>query len=209
MPSRITFLFADDKELFRKAVLDSIKDQDKIICVGEAGNGAELLKLLKTKQAQVILLDLEMPVMDGNEAMSRIMKMYPDSKILILSYHYEAELVEDYLVRGARGYLCKDALSGNVQLLVEAIEKIHAGEVFVHHLPVLTKNNFTRHQIELIPLMCEDMTNKEIAEHLGIHQRSVEKRKQKLFSKTNTESSTSFLKFAIKKGFDFLERKIK
>ena len=168
-----------------------------------------MLKLLKIKRPHVVLLDLEMPVMDGNEAMRRMMELYPDSKILILSYHYEAELVENYLSRGARGYLCKDAISGNVQLLLDAIEKIHDGEVFVHHLPVLTKNNFTRYQIELIPLMCEDMTNKEIAEVLGIHQRSVEKRKQRLFSKTNTESSTSFLKFAIKKGFDFLERKIK
>lgn len=209
MPSRITFLFADDKELFRKAILQNITHQQRISCIGQAANGAELLKLLKIKRPHVVLLDLEMPVMDGNEAMRRMMELYPDSKILILSYHYEAELVENYLSRGARGYLCKDAISGNVQLLLDAIEKIHDGEVFVHHLPVLTKNNFTRYQIELIPLMCEDMTNKEIAEVLGIHQRSVEKRKQRLFSKTNTESSSSFLKFAIKKGFDFLERKIK
>lgn len=209
MPGRITFLFADDKELFRKAVLQNITQEERMICVGEAANGAELLNLLRTIQPHVILLDLEMPVMDGNEAMSRIMEIYPDSRILVLSYHYEAELVENYLSRGARGYLCKDVISGNVHLLFDAIEKIHAGEVFVHHQPLLAKNNFTRHQIELIPLMCEDLTNKEIAEHLGIHQRSVEKRKQKLFSKTNTHSSASFLKFAIRKGLDFLERRIK
>lgn len=207
MPHPIKIVFADDKELFRKAILQNLKDVEGLVCIGEAGNGEELLSLLKAKRPHVVLLDLEMPVMDGNEAMSRIMKLYPECRILVLSYHYEAELVEDYLRRGARGYLCKDVLSGNIPLLVEAIRKIHAGEVFVHDQPLLKNTHFSKRQMEIIPMICDDMTNKEIAVELGINQRSVEKQKQKLYQKTNSTGVSSFLKYALRKGFDFLEKR--
>jgi DNA-binding NarL/FixJ family response regulator len=203
----IKIIFTDDKELFRKAVIDVLHESGKIDCIGEASNGKELLQLLKSKKPDVILLDLDMPVMDGNEAMSEVMRIYPESKILVISYHYESELVEDYLRRGAKGYICKDTISGNIPLLVHAINDINEGHLFVHESPPSKIYSLTRRQKEIIPLMCNDMTNKEIAKELGINERSVEKHKQRLYNKTNSQGSASFLKHAFRKGLDFLERR--
>jgi DNA-binding NarL/FixJ family response regulator len=207
MAKSVKFIFTDDKELYRKSVLNCLQPAHGLECIGEANNGKELLSQLRSKQPDVILLDLEMPVMNGNETMSEIMRLYPEAKILILSYLHESELVNDYIRRGARGYICKDVVSGNIALLVQAIHTIHSGALFVHELSALKKSVFSPRQIQMIPLICSEMTNKEIAGELGINERSVEKQKQKMYIKTNSRSSISFLRFVFRKGLDFLERR--
>lgn len=206
MDTTINILFTEDKELYRKMILAELEEAN-IRCIGEADNGKELLRQLKTKKPDVILLDLEMPVMDGNEAMNRIIKDFPEAKVLIMSLHCEEELIEDYIKRGAKGYVSKDAICGNITLLIDAIQKIHAGGIYKQTLPKPDRKKFTARQKEMIPLICDEMTNKEIAEELKIKERTVEKHRQKIYSRTNSSGATSFLKYAFKRGLDFLGRK--
>lgn len=208
MNKKIKIVYAEDKQLFRKMILESLNETaPDIECVGEASNGKELLRLLNSTRVDVILLDLDMPLMDGNSALTEILQTYPAAKILIISFHYESELVDDYLRRGAKGYICKDNVCGKIEILKEAIEKINNGNLFVCETPPLNKNIFTRRQTEIIPLLCDNLTNKEIANRLGIHERGVERHLQKIYKKTNSNRAASFLKYAYKKGLDFLERK--
>lgn len=209
MENPVQIIFTDDKEKFRKAILDELKLYN-IECIGQAENGKQLLKLLEVKTPDVVLLDLEMPVMDGNEAMKQIMELYPETKVIILSLYNESLLVEDYIRRGAKGYLAKDEIAGDIELLAHAIERVSEGEVFISlrvekvgkkHVKI---KGYSSRQKEIIPLLCEGKTNKEISEEIGIVVRSVEKQRQKIYEKTNSSKSIDFFKYAFVRGLQFL-----
>ncbi|MCC6370105.1 MAG: response regulator transcription factor [Bacteroidia bacterium] len=206
MNAGIKIIFTEDKEVFRKTVIEELAEYG-IICIGEASNGKELLRQLKDKHPDVILLDLEMPVMNGNETMTHLRRDYPDARVLIMSLHYEGELITDYIRRGAKGYVSKDAICGNIELLVEAIKKINTSEIFIQHPELCKSTTFSPRQIEMIPLLCDELTNKQIAERMGILERSVEKQRQKIYSKTGSAAAASFFKYAFKRGLDLLERR--
>ena len=129
-----SIVFTDNVEKYRHFILEELKAFN-IRCIGQASNGVELLRILGPLKPDVVLLDLEMPVMDGNEALDHIMEKFPETKVIILSMHYEQLLVEDYINRGARGYIPKDEIAGDIKLLVKAIEAVKVGNVFIHHLP--------------------------------------------------------------------------
>jgi DNA-binding NarL/FixJ family response regulator len=210
MEKPIQIIFCEDKPRFRKAILDSLEDSS-IICIAECGNGKELLEQLTHKKPDVVLLDLEMPVMDGNETMKCISEKYPGVRVIILSMHYEYLLVEDYITRGASGYIPKDEIAGNIGLLIDGIKKVNSGETFIHHLSQEKDplNNYTPTQKVIIPLICEGKTNKQIAEELNILERSVEKQRQKIYEKTNVSKATDFFKYAFSKGLQFLGKRKK
>ena len=177
-----------------------------INCIGEARNGKELLALLNNHAPDVVLLDLNMPVMDGNEAMQSIQKLYPTPKVIVLSMHNEEELVDDYVGRGAKGYIPKDAAT--VPILVEAITTVHEGGTYIYRLPLLRKK-YTPRQIEMIPLICEGLTNKDIGQEVGISERAVEKQRQKIYEKAGATKAVDFYKYAFKQGLDFLNRSLR
>ncbi|MEO6305709.1 MAG: response regulator transcription factor, partial [Bacteroidia bacterium] len=156
----------------------------------------------------VILLDLEMPVMDGNAAFTFISKKYPNIKVIILSLHFEPLLTENYIERGAKGYLPKDAIMENPILLINAIRKVNEGGVFVFEKPE-KKNKFSNRQKEILPLIFEGKTNEEIAKEIGITKRAVEKQKQKIYQKSGVEKIIDFYKYAFSRGLQFLGRNTK
>lgn len=205
MTNSVKIVFAEDKALFRKHLLDALCEFH-VECIGEASNGRELLALPRLWDADVILLDLEMPLMDGNQTMDALIRCDPKARILVMSFHYEPLLIEDYMRRGALGYLCKDAVCGNIELLVNALHQVKYGQPM---RPVKTENKsvkFTQRQSQIIPLICDECTNKEIAGRLGISERGVEKQRQKIYDKAGATGTASFLKYAFRKGLDFLSR---
>lgn len=202
MTKVINIIFADDKDLWRETLIHELMVFN-ISCIGEARNGKELLALLRHKHPDVILLDLHMPVMDGNMAMESIRSDHPAAKVIILSMHNEEELVDDYMARGAKGYVPKDAAT--VDVLVNAIRIVHDSGTYIHRLP-MERKKYTPRQIEMIPLICEGLTNKEIALEIGITERAVEKQRQKIYEKTGVKKAADFYKFAFRQGLDFLQR---
>lgn len=203
-PTRI--IFTDNAERYRKVILQELHEHN-IRCIGEADHGKDLLRLLKSLKPDVVLLDLEMPVMDGNETLSYIMEDFPGTRVIILSNYYEQMLTEDYIRRGAKGYIPKDEIAGNPALLVKAIEAVKKGETFVHHLPIerqIGAMKFSLKQQQITPLMCQGFTNEEIARTLNIQVRSVEKQRSRIYTKIGGGKAIDFYRYAFSKGLQFL-----
>src|ERR1044071_197102 len=121
--SPLTYLITDDHGIFRQGLKIALGDDPALHCLGEAGNGQELLALLQDLHPDVILLDLKMPVMDGMEATREIRKRYPDVKILILTMHDDEQLVLHMLEAGANGYLVKNAEPEEIKLALHSCKE--------------------------------------------------------------------------------------
>jgi len=204
MEKAIEIIIAEDKELLRKAIIGDLC-QYNIKIAGEASNGRMLLKLLQSKHPDVVLLDLDMPVMDGNEAMNHLMRDFPETKVLILTLHNEFLLVENYLARGARGFIPKDEIAGDISVLVKAIMKVKDGGIYIH--PRLgEKRRFTKRQKDILPLLFEGKTNEQIAAEVGMSKRGMEKSRRRIYEKVGTDHGVGFYKFAFSRGLQFLSR---
>jgi len=204
--SSTQIIFTDNVEKYRKLVLEELKEFN-IHCIGEAANGLELLRLLKEHHPEVVLLDLEMPVMDGSEALNQIMQLFPETRVIILSMHYESLLVEDYIHRGAKGYLPKDEIAGDISLLAKAIEAVKNGEIFVHHIPPAKDPKaliYSTKQKVIAPMICQGLTNEEIAVEMNIGVRGVEKLRSKIYAKLDGGRAVDFYRYAFSKGLQFL-----
>ncbi len=204
MKESIKIIFADDNDLWRRRLIQDLVPHN-ILCIGEAHNGQQLLELLKSTSPDIILLDLRMPVMDGNHAMQFIPKDYPNAKVIILSMHYDEELIDDYVARGVRGYIPKDLMT--IDLLVTAIREVKNSGTYIYR-PAMERQKYTPRQIEMIPLICDGLTNKEIAREIGITEWGVEKQRQKIYAKTGAKKAVDFYKYAFRQGLDFLNRKM-
>ena len=124
----ITILLVDDQPLFREGLRTLLSVQPDLKVVGEAGNGEEAIKLCRTLKPAVVLMDLQMPVLDGVEATRRLHHEQPDSHVIVLTTFDDDEMVFDGLRAGALGYLLKDARS---EKLAEAIRAAARGESFL------------------------------------------------------------------------------
>ncbi len=204
MKEKIKIIITDDKPQFRKVLCD-IVELPTIKVIDQAENGEVLLQLLETKVPDIILLDLEMPVMDGNKAFELIRTNYPHLKVIILSLHCEGVLMENFIERGAKGYIPKDVIMGDPILLINAIDKIHEGRTFVYEMPK-PKDKFTKRQVDIMPLMFDGLTNTKIAEEVGISKRAVEKQRKIIYEKSGASKAIDFYKFAFARGLQFLSR---
>lgn len=205
MEDKIKLIITDDKEEYRRIFASMLDGYAFIDIIGQAENGQALLNLLRNKRPDVVLLDLNMPVMDGNETYSILSKTHPAVKVIILSQHFEPVLVENYVLRGAKGYLPKEAIMTNETLLVNAISKVKSGGTFIFDNK-MQGDHFTRRQKELLPFIFDGYTNEAIAKEIGISRRAVEKHRQKLYEKAGTIRSIDFYKYAFLRGLQFLGR---
>jgi DNA-binding NarL/FixJ family response regulator len=147
-----------------------------------------------------------MPVMDGNKAFHYISKAWPEIKVMILSSYYESVLVENYMERGAKGYLPKDEMTP--ELLAESLQKVSEGKTYVFEKPT-DRMKFTYRQKQIMPLIFEGLTNGEIASEVCINTRSVEKQRHKIYEKSGAQKMIDFYKYAFTKGLQFLGRQKK
>ncbi|MES2394858.1 MAG: response regulator transcription factor [Bacteroidota bacterium] len=197
---KITVIIADDKARYRDLISDML-EPSRVSVIAEAENGKQLLNLLCKKQPDIVLLDLEMPVMDGNKTFDVVSKDFPDVKVVILSFYFEQVLVDDYLKRGAKGYISKDVLEP--ELLMEALTEIQNGGIYLQE-KLTRKKIFTERQKEIMPFIFEGMTNKEIADEIYITERAIEKQRQKIYQRSGAKKAVDFYKYAFTRGLQFL-----
>jgi DNA-binding NarL/FixJ family response regulator len=211
MKKSIKLAVVDDQHLFRKGLISLIKEFEEIDIVIEASNGSELVEKLKTKKPAVVLLDLEMPVMDGIETTEFLQRKYPEIKILILTMHNEEEIILHLLEKGAHGFLLKDQ---PIETLVDAIYAViengyyfndHISKVMVKGLvrtqkikPNFHEVRLSEREIEVVKLICKEYTNKEIADKLFISVRTVDGHREKILQKTKAKNTVGIVMYAIK-----------
>lgn len=201
MADTISILFAEDHKVFRQALIP-VLEHYSIRTIGEAENGMELLSFLETTKPDVVLLDLEMKGMNGSEAFEKIRKLYPKLKLIIFSHHNDPMLVDHFHTKGASAYLSKH---DDVEHIVDTIRMVHAGIVIFKDLRTVPNElTFSARETEVIPLIIDGKTNKEIAEVLNIGPKTVEAHKKRLFKKTKTQSSVGFVGYLFKRGLNFL-----
>lgn len=208
-------VLADDHTMFRQGLRRILLDMADLEIVGEAGDGPELLDLLKLVDPHMIILDIRMPNMRGIEAIPEIRKIHPDVKILILSMYSDIEFLHQAFSAGANGYLVKGDADTQMFLAIEAIRR---GEVFI--TPSLSadlvadwaqKNRnqrgggftdpLTIREKEILRWIAEGKSYKEIAELLSISPYTVLRHRANIMEKLNLKKITDLIKYALKKSY--------
>jgi DNA-binding NarL/FixJ family response regulator len=209
----IKVAIADDHALFRAGVKTALLGKKDVELIAEADNGMQLLNLLKHIEPDVILLDIQMPIMDGIQTLPEIRKLYPQVKVIILSMHNDHSMISKLMEIGANSYLTKNSDS---ETIYQAIKTCYEQEFFFNELTnkallsgLRTKRtepnspqdiNLSEKEITILKLMCEEKTTKEIADIVEISPRTVEAIRDKLKTKTGAKSMAGLVMYALKSG---------
>ncbi len=204
----------DDHTIVRDGLRALLANEPDIEVVGEAGNGQELLDQLPTKPADVVLLDANMPVLDGLATTLRLRAEFPQVRVLILSMLAHERYIGQLFDAGAAGYVLKSAEKGEILV---AIQTVIAGRHFLCSdlglnmlRKVLAKNDepeetakasrLSRRESEVLQLLAEGLTTNEIAEKLFTSKRTIETHRQNILEKTQTKNTAALIRLAVTQG---------
>ena len=206
----IRVLIADDHQMFIDGVKALLANETDIKTKGQALNGKEVLKYLKNNIVDIVLMDINMPILDGIEATKIISKEFPYVKVLILTMHNNIEYVNRIINAGALGYILKN--TGKKEL-IEAIVKVYNGEKFYsrevtatmvesfnsHTKPEPKKENIklSRREFEILKLISQEQTTIEIAKELNISQHTIDTHRRNLLNKLNVRNTAGLIKYAL------------
>ncbi|MGA2139295.1 MAG: response regulator transcription factor [Verrucomicrobiia bacterium] len=209
----VQILIADDHELMRKGLRAALENQPGWKVCGEAVNGRQAVELAKQLGPDVIVLDVTMPELNGLEATRQILKAIPKAEVLILTMHESEKLVSEVLAAGAHGYILKADTS---RLLVSAVESL------AQHQPFFTGKvsevvlsgylnpgkirkgaagpvqHLTAREREIVQLLAEGKTNKEVAVALGVSIKTVDAHRANVMHKLDLHSVTDLVRYAIR-----------
>jgi DNA-binding NarL/FixJ family response regulator len=204
MPNRISVLLVDDHTLVRRGFRRILEDEADIKVVGEAGDGKEAIKLAEELKPNVIVMDCALPETSGLVATRKILSKSPEQKILMLSMHSEDTLVRQALEAGARGYVLKNAVDLE---LAAAIRKVVAGEVVLD--PQVSKRaslkgernaGLTARELEILQLIVDGKSNKEIADQLGLSVNTVAVHRANIMDALGIHKTAELVVYAIRNG---------
>lgn len=214
MNEPIKVAIADDHVLFRAGVKSALSLHKDIKMIAEADNGMQLLTVLKHIQPDVILLDIQMPIMDGINTLPEIKKLYPEIKVIMLTMHNDHSMISKLMELGANSYLTKNSDS---EIIYQAIKTVHEQEYYFNQLtnkalidglrikrqaeaslPVDAK--LSDKEITILRMICEEKSTKEIADLVELSPRTVEAIRDKLKVKTGAKSLAGLVMYAVKSG---------
>lgn len=206
----ISVLIADDHDIIRLGISTYLSSARDITIVGEASSGRECIELFNEKHPDVCLLDISMPDTDGIEAARIIRKQDAEVKILILSMHNDKDLLRKALEAGVNGYLLKNT---DKAVLLDGIRAVQKGqEIFSDNIARLIKQSFlthfkksntadtvdiTRREQEILQLVVDGQTSKEIAQRLYISPRTVDTHRSNLMQKLELKNIAELVRYAI------------
>ena len=219
--SKIKVLVVDDHAMFRQGIRALLEGCEDVEIVGEATEGREAIEKVLQLAPQVVLMDIAMPVMGGLEATRRIQKESPNTKVLVLTQYEDSEYILSLLRAGAKGYISKTATASE---LISAIRTVHQGESYLYPSATTTlieeyltrvggeKNEYERltdREREILQLVAEGRTNREIADRLFISIKTVLRHRTNVMEKLGFHNRTELIKYAISKGVIDMARKEK
>jgi len=202
----VRILIADDHGVLRAGLRALLNGGSRIQVVAEAGGGEEALHIAEQLRPDIVLLDISMPGMDGIEVTRRLKQIAPNTQVLIMTMHEDTGLLREALRAGASGYIVKRAVESE---LIIAIHAVSRGELYVH--PALTRGLFqelspdpppkeaealTPREVNVLRLIAEGYTNRQIAGELGLSVRTVESHREKIMAKLGLHSRAQLVRYA-------------
>ena len=204
MPNKISVLLVDDHSLVRRGFRRILEDEADITVVGEAGDGAEAVRLARQLKPTVIVMDCALPGTSGLAATRKILEASPQQAILMLSMHSEETLVRQALAAGALGYVLKNAVDLE---LPTAIRKVAKGEVVldpqVARRTVLKgerNGGLTARELEILQLIVDGKSNKEIADQLSLSVNTVAVHRANIMDTLGIHKAAELVVYAIRNG---------
>ena len=204
MPDKISVLLVDDHSLVRRGFRRILEDEPDIEVTGEAGDGAEAVRLAKELQPNVVVMDCAMPNMNGLQATRKILEQQPQTLVLMLSMHPEETLVRQALDAGARGYVLKNAVDLE---LGAAIRRVVAGETVLDSQltrPATLKGDRDEHltprELEILQMIVEGKSNKEIATVLDLSANTVAVHRANIMDALGIHKTAELVVYAIRNG---------
>lgn len=206
MGRNIKIIIADDQSLFRKGVRNVLASRNDIIIIGEAENGQDLLQILEYLQPDIIILNINMPVLNGVETLPILKKEYPAIKIIILSFVNDPGIIRHMMEQGASAYLTKDAGSEEIN---EAILACHKNWFYINEtvrnaltymvvgIPEKPPLTYTSKELKILKFLQNRKSTNEIGVEVELTQRTVEALIDRLKAKTATKSVEALIEFAI------------
>lgn len=206
MKESLHIALVDDHQLFREGLRFLLDQQMENCEIKEAGNGYELLKMLENWPADIVLMDIEMPVMNGIDASIQVSLKYPNTKIIALSMHANENYYSEMINAGAKAFLLKNSRFEEVQQAIEAVNSnnsFFSTEILESIIKNLNpkdkhKSDLTNREIEILYNICKGLSNQEIADLLYISKRTVDKHRENILLKTDSKNTASLVVYAIK-----------
>ena len=213
----IRLLIADDHNLFRQGLTRILEDFPQIAVVGQAADGAEALALIDALQPEVVLMDLNMPVLSGPDATRRLSASHPAIPVIILTVSERDEDLFDAIKAGARGYLLKNV--GMAELL-DAVQRVQVGEAIIapsmaarlleefrkvaEQAPVqpipVEVGDLSEREVEVLQLVAQGLPNREIAEALHLSEHTVKSHLANILDKLHLRSRAHAAAYAVQAG---------
>ncbi|HBX51531.1 MAG: hypothetical protein A2275_18605 [Bacteroidetes bacterium RIFOXYA12_FULL_35_11] len=212
----IKVLIADDHQLIIDGIKSLLCGEKNIEIVGEAKDGKQAIEFLKNERVDVILMDIDMPVMNGRDAAQLIAKKYPGIKIIALTMFNEKSLIHEMIKAGATGYLLKN--TGKEEILNAIINVYEGRTYFSSEIPLtilkhtseeilsntqpanININIFTERELQIISFIAQGFTNLEISKKLFISSRTVDTHRTNIMKKLDIHNVAALIKYALKNG---------
>jgi DNA-binding NarL/FixJ family response regulator len=210
--TKIKLLLADDHKIVRDGIISLLLNEDDLEIIGEAENGEIAIRQVEALKPDLVIMDINMPVMDGIKSTAIICEKFPSTKILALTMTNEQEHIKNMIDAGAGGYILKN--SGKAELINAIQTIVGGGNYFSEEVKdailqqMLSKKQkhdkiigepvpLTRREKDVLRLIVEEFTNYEIAEKLFISVRTVDAHRRNLLEKTGARNTAGLVKFAI------------
>lgn len=196
----------EDHAIFREGLKRIISEMDDMELVGEASDGSEFLKMLKKVTPDLVIMDIQMPGMNGIEATEKALQIDPSLKILVLSMFGEEEYIYTMVDKGIYGFILKNSDVADFKKAITQVSEgqhYYSGEIMqvlvkkVRGYDALDKITFTNRQNEVLRYLCKGMSNAEIAEKMFLSTRTVEGYRNKLLQKTGTSNVLNLVIYAL------------
>lgn len=212
MNQTIDILICDDHQIFRDGIKATLGGEPSVHVLGEAESGKQCLELLQTLDPRVILMDINMPEMDGIECLRQVKEHYPDIKVIALTQFDEKRFVKQMLKYGADGYILK---STTKRELLRALNEVLKGRQYFssdasdivqgtegEKEPNRLFPHLSDREKEIIRLLCHEKSTKQIADELSISFHTVESHRANVFRKVGVQNLAGLVRWAVNNGMD-------
>jgi two-component system, NarL family, response regulator DegU len=214
MSNKLRIYIADDHTLFRKAMVNLLSTFKRVSEVKDAENGKELLTLMKYDIPDVAIVDLQMPVMDGSETCQAIIQKYPDVKLIILTMHDSEKYILHMMEMGVHAFLLKNTEPDELERAIYAVveKDFYHNDLVASALrknfndkkhtrnPLLKSTELSDREKDIVRLLCQELTNKEIGDRLGLSERTVENHRYRILEKLSLKSTIGLVRYAYDSG---------